>query len=716
MANYHIGVEREGLRCDINGKLSKLPHPAIFGNRMKNRFISTDFGESQLELRTLPYSSVDECYEKLYEITNAAMRELYLNGEALWCYSLPCTLPEDREFVFNDYAGYPEESEYEHYLVQKYGCRMHRMSSVHLGFSMEEDTFNRLRTMYPHIPADKNEAYILLMQNFMKKRWFAACFLGATPLSENGEKQAAFSLKALSTGFNNGSEKWVDFSEFHHYTDSIDRKLKDGTLYRHGELYIPIRARQSSRTDECMTELEALKKYGIEYVEIRMGEINPFDICGVSKAQLSLMTAFLFSCLADPTPWETDFGNIAKNGLTDEANRHIVEELQKCRNINEILELGLEGDLNEIQMAYVSGNLPAQQICRIPQNDFFNDILEKSNAYSYDAYYRVSTIRKYPKLEESTVFVIKDALLRGIDYRIIDESKSIVEFSDGIKKEYIVQATRTRKDSYIFPYITDDKVLAKEIMLENGIATPEYIRFTKNEYAKYGVELFSRFNNVPIVIKPKSTNCGTGITKVEDCTDSGSLDKAVQYAFSFDDEILAERYIAGNEYRFFVIDGVCESVVWRRNASVVGDGIHTVSELIALREQYYRYQICSKRIPINKSVYDNLAELEMTMDSVPEKGRRIFLQKVSNATLGGETVDCTKIMPDRFKRTAERLAKCFNAFICGVDIIIPDMEKEEHAVLEINDNPGLFISELPYEGEGARLGLKILRKVGLDID
>lgn len=116
-----------------------------------------------------------------------------------------------------------------------------------------------------------------------------------------------------------------------------------------------------------------------------MGEINPFDICGVSKAQLSLMTAVLFSCLIDSSPWDTDFENAAKNGMTDEVKRHVDEELQKCRNINALLELGLEEDLDEIQAAYASENLPAQQIGRIPQNEFFKGILEKSKAYSYDA-------------------------------------------------------------------------------------------------------------------------------------------------------------------------------------------------------------------------------------------------------------------------------------------------------------------------------------------
>ncbi|MBP3268382.1 MAG: hypothetical protein J6M07_08695 [Ruminococcus sp.] len=76
-------------------------------------------------------------------------------------------------------------------------------------------------------------------------------------------------------------------------------------------------------------------------------------------------------------------------------------------------------------------------------------------------------------------------------------------------------------------------------------------------------------------------------------------------------------------------------------------------------------------------------------------------------------MDVTDEMPDRFKEIAEKAAKLFNAFICGADIIIPDISGEKYALLEINDNPGMFICEVPVVGKERRLGQEILIKLGL---
>ena len=72
----------------------------------------------------------------------------------------------------------------------------------------------------------------------------------------------------------------------------------------------------------------------------------------------------------------------------------------------------------------------------------------------------------------------------------------------------------------------------------------------------------------------------------------------------------------------------------------------------------------------------------------------------------------TDVMPDKFKKIAERAAKSFDAKICGVDIIIEDFEKDDYAIIEINDNPGYSINEWPYEGRGEKIGLAILKLLG----
>ena len=100
------------------------------------------------------------------------------------------------------------------------------------------------------------------------------------------------------------------------------------------------------------------------------------------------------------------------------------------------------------------------------------------------------------------------------------------------------------------------------------------------------------------------------------------------------------------------------------------------------------------------------------LDSIPKKNKRIILRDNSNVSTGGESIGMTEMMPDRFKKIAEKVSKIFNAKICGVDIIIDDLDKEEYTIIEINDNPGISSSEWPYEGEGRNIGTKILELLG----
>ena len=102
-----------------------------------------------------------------------------------------------------------------------------------------------------------------------------------------------------------------------------------------------------------------------------------------------------------------------------------------------------------------------------------------------------------------------------------------------------------------------------------------------------------------------------------------------------------------------------------------------------------------------------------SLDSVIPNGKRVFLRKNSNVSTGGEAVDMTEIMPQYFKDIAEKAASIFNAKICGVDIIIDDINKQDYKIIEINDNPGIGINEWPYEGKGRRIGLDILRLLEL---
>ena len=179
---YIIGIEREGLRCDKNGMLSKKKHPKAFDDRMKNNFITTDWGEAQIELRTPACKSTIECEEKLNEITNVVLCELNNQDELLWPYSMQCILPREEEFPWGDYGDFIEEHEYEMYLYRKYGYKMHCMSGIHVNVSFNKILFERIKKNFKNIPDNLDDAYLKIMRVFLKKAWMLMYFFGATPL------------------------------------------------------------------------------------------------------------------------------------------------------------------------------------------------------------------------------------------------------------------------------------------------------------------------------------------------------------------------------------------------------------------------------------------------------------------------------------------------------------------------------------------------------
>lgn len=704
---YNIGVERESLRCTEEGDLSVLPHPQLFGDRMENDFITTDFGEAQMELRTPVCKSTKECYNKLEEITNLVLCELKSRNELLWPYSMPCKLPKEEDFVFGDYGKYEAEHEYEMALYRKYGYKMHCISGIHVNFSINEKEFyDRIKEKYD-VPDDIDDAYFKIMRQFMKKAWVLMHVLGATPVQIENDETSKLSLRNSNKhGFGNGNKLEVDFSNKSSYVDSIEKILNSGNVLSAREIYIPIRAKSEDKNNV----MEELKSQKINHIEVRLCDINPFDKCGISKNELDFIVVFLLNCLLDDDNYQLDYKEIAETGLNKEQKEVLLKEFEKYREINAKLELNFEDAINEMYDRCNEGSDTASKIRSLANQDgLLQAMLKLSKDYTEEAYYERYIIKEYPKLESSTVAVIKDGLSQGIDYRVINENQNLIELTHRGKCEYIIQATKTEKDSYIFPYITDDKYLAKEIMKENEVCVPEGIMLNKKMSEEDINSLISNLYNKPIVVKPRTTNCGIGITVFENSVSETELKKAIAYAFKFDEDILLEEYAKGKEYRFVVIDGKCISVVWRRSASIVGDGKSTIRELIENKDKEQWHYLLDNPMKIDQPMEDFLKLQGFTFEDVLEKEQRIFVRKNSNCSTGGESIDVTEKMPEYFKKIAEKVAKLFDAKICGVDILIDDMSKEEYTIVEINDNPGISINEWPYEGKGRRIGLDILR-------
>ena len=202
------------------------------------------------------------------------------------------------------------------------------------------------------------------------------------------------------------------------------------------------------------------------------------------------------------------------------------------------------------------------------------------NNNSTTGYMEKCVLDGYPLLEPSTVCVIKAAIKHNLNYEILDEKRSFFRIYNDKKEEFIYQATKTSKDISTYPFITDNKVLVKNILRDNNFNVPDGILLDENMSVVEKNSLIKHFVGKSVVVKPNTTNRGTGITVFEKEVTVEELKEAIQNAFKYDSKVIVEDFKKGLEYRFLVIGDECICVLHRRAASVVGDGKSTISELI----------------------------------------------------------------------------------------------------------------------------------------
>ena len=319
--NYLIGVEREGLRIRFDGTLADTPHPEEFGDRLKNPLIGTDFGDAMLELRTRPQGSAAACYEELLDVTRRALALLYEKGELLWPYSMPCELPDEAHFRYNPYPGRPDMEAHERFLTKFYGLRWNCICGVHVNFSVGDDAFAMLRRLSPSAPADKDEAYLKCARQILRHEAALRHFFDASPTDFEFHVVDENSWRNSPKGFRNEKAKLLDYSSKAAYLQSLKRM----------ESYERLSAIRLKSADPENFD-EGIATHGINRLEFRLCDVDPFDICGVSLYAMKLVVAILFACMT-------------KDELPDEPAGILAE----CSDTNRTLRLGLENAISFYQ-------------------------------------------------------------------------------------------------------------------------------------------------------------------------------------------------------------------------------------------------------------------------------------------------------------------------------------------------------------------------------
>lgn len=723
-----IGLEKEGQRVFKNGIISKTPHPKVFGHRHEHPYIQTDFAESQLELITTPENSEKDVIRILNAIHEVVLKNLP-EDEYIWPLSMPSILPNEEDIQVAQFAN-KRDVEYREYLVEKYGKYKQMVSGIHYNFQIDDELMKKISeiTNTPLVEV-KNSVYMKLARQFLRYQWLLVYLYGASPSAEDkyfsdNNKPDGFvrSLRTSQYGYVNEKDIVVSYDSLEKYIEDLTGYVKNKKLIAEKEFYSSVRFRGEDTVAK-------FPQKGIKYMEFRLFDLNPFAPFGILEKDVRFIHLFLKTLV-----WieEVDKKNSQKIGYeysekTALSNPLSVSEyleeglwlLNQMKELAEVLHLSesdrliikeKEDELNDPMLT-----IAAKLINSYQETNSVNVGMELAKQYKKEALKENYSLNAYANMELSTQAVIEDAMKIGLKVQVIDENDQFLRLEYKGKIEYVKNGNMTSKDSYISPLIMENKIVTKKILDEQGFRVPRGYEISNLEEA---VRIFNYVKNKPIVIKPKSTNFGLGISIFKHGTTSlDDYSKAIKFALKEDKDVLIEEFIEGTEYRFFVIEGKTKAVLLRVPANVEGDGKHTIRELVKIKNGN-PLRGDAKKTPLKKIELGEIEELQLkeqgfNFETVLENGEIAYLRENSNISTGGDSIDMTDEVHQSYKELAVKITDAMMAKVCGVDLIIPNIKKEatkeNYGVIEANFNPMMMMHIYPHQGKSRRLSLDILK-------
>ncbi|MET0383755.1 MAG: glutamate--cysteine ligase [Burkholderiaceae bacterium] len=334
------GVEKESLRVTPDGALARTPHPQALGAALTHPHITTDFSEAQLELVTGVHRAVEACEAELTQVHQVVYRAL--GDEMMWVGSMPCSLPPDAQIPLGVYGTSnvgQAKTVYRTGLCHRYGRRMQTISGIHYNWSLPEVTtaeyFGLIRNFRRHS--------FLLLYLFGASPAVPSSFLEGTPhaLQPLGPDTAhmphATSLRMGRLGYQSDAQTSlsVSYNSLDSYAASLAdalvrpypayekigiqgpdgayRQLSDSLLQIENEFYGTIRPKRVTLPGE--RPLHALRERGVEYIEVRCMDLDPFVPAGIAPSTMRMIDMFLLHCLLDDSPLDSPYevAELARN-------------------------------------------------------------------------------------------------------------------------------------------------------------------------------------------------------------------------------------------------------------------------------------------------------------------------------------------------------------------------------------------------------------------
>ncbi|WP_083006232.1 glutamate--cysteine ligase [Halomonas sp. GT] len=345
------GLEKEGLRVDGNGHIAQTPHPYALGSKLTHPHITTDYSEALLEYITPVYSEPKEALAFLSDLHTFTYH--HLENEWIWPGSMPSRLSGNDSVPIADYGSSnvgTMKHVYRKGLDVRYGRIMQAIAGVHYNVSLPDDMWHALRELEKatNIPFNdyRSTRYFGMIRHFRRHSWLLLYLFGASPAIDKSflptgavpEKLQSLSddtyyapyattLRMSDLGYQNKvqSQLKICFNSLSNYVNTLRhaistpwpdyeklgvkngddwQQLNANILQIENEYYSDIRPKRVAKHNE--TPSQALEARGVEYIEVRCLDLNPFDPLGVTEDQMRFVDTFLMWCLLSDSPWISD--------------------------------------------------------------------------------------------------------------------------------------------------------------------------------------------------------------------------------------------------------------------------------------------------------------------------------------------------------------------------------------------------------------------------
>jgi glutamate--cysteine ligase len=345
LAHISHGLEKESLRIDPTGHLAYTPHPAGLGSALTHPCVTTDFSEALMEFITPVYQNPEESLAFLSDVHTYTFTQLP-REELLWTSSMPCIIADDAAIPLAQYGSSnigQLKTLYRKGLGFRYGRTMQTIAGIHYNFSLPDKFWELYQTQLGNtaeLKDFKTEQYFGMIRNFRRFSWLLIYLFGASPAIcktfvrnnpnhglESFDDSTLYlpygtSLRMGDLGYTSKAQAglYISYNSLAEYTDGLQKAIKtpyepytkfkttDGShaqlnanlLQIENEFYATIRPKRISSTGK--RPVHALREEGVEYLEVRCLDLNPFLSLGIDVKEMNFLNCFLLCCLLRESP------------------------------------------------------------------------------------------------------------------------------------------------------------------------------------------------------------------------------------------------------------------------------------------------------------------------------------------------------------------------------------------------------------------------------